>query len=635
MLLVPSDVLGAQENDGRLFFEGQGWVEKHQPKKAIPLLTEFLEKFPQSKVRDLGYFWLGRAYLETNQTEKSRETLSNIRKEFPESRLVSRLERLILSKESARKKSDGGAPPAGSVPKMSHPSGAGRVEPSVKTPSGEPGGTAEKIVTKPAEGFTLVIPQVADVRALPVSGAVHAYPGEEVEFPIVVTNRGNGEDGFGLESTFSPDYHPAFLSAEEGKDKKEIQGIPPLKPDQSFHAVLRVRLPADLTDGQEKSFQVRVSSKYDRNIFQWIQEAVIARAPLLRGEYHIDKERVRPGEEIRHAVLLQNEGSSEGREVKVRFNYHSSLIFLSAVPQPEKIESTDRSLYWTFPKVGSKEGRKIEVLFKVGDETAAGQQILNRGVYHSSVGTETPFLSPVVTVNQVSSVRVEGLKEEIRTVSGETIYLPFTLANLGNGPDRFALRGEGLPTERLAVYHDQNQDGLYEPGEPLISETPPVGSRENLHLLLAVKVPQGSDGKRLDVGVEVRSLRDPSAISASTRTLVLNLPSVVVQTHLQSADSSPGGVISYQQTVMNTGSGVAKNIVLTELIPPELEYVHADPDPAGEQDKALVWKMTELGPQQKRVFSVSLRIRKGLPAGTTVQKKAEIYYQDANGNEYP
>ncbi len=86
---------------------------------------------------------------------------------------------------------------------------------------------------------------------------------------------------------------------------------------------------------------------------------------------------------------------------------------------------------------------------------------------------------------------------------------------------------------------------------------------------------------------------------------------------------------------MNTSSGLAKGVAVIEVLPPELEFVHADPDPSQIDGKRLVWNLNELGPQQKRVFSVSLRIRKGLQAGTVVKKQTEIRYQDLHGNVYP
>ncbi|WDT81417.1 MAG: tetratricopeptide repeat protein [Candidatus Manganitrophus sp.] len=83
-LFTPA-VFSAEKDDSALFFEGHDLMEKRQPEKAIPIFEEVLQKYPQSKIRDLALFWLGRAYLETKQTDKSRETLSQLDQAFPES----------------------------------------------------------------------------------------------------------------------------------------------------------------------------------------------------------------------------------------------------------------------------------------------------------------------------------------------------------------------------------------------------------------------------------------------------------------------------------------------------------------------------------------------------------------------
>lgn len=640
---IPIAGFSAEKDDSALFFEGHDLVEKRQPDKAIPIFEEVLEKYPESKVRDLAFFWLGRAYLETGQVDKSRESLSQLQKAFPESPLRTKLEKLIVAKEGAlaraakrerekeerEKKEAAKTVPSPKAPSKKSPSAVAKGEPpEEKIPS-----PPRSASTRQPEGFLLVIPQVADLKVEPAADEKRGYPGEDVEFPIVIANRGNGEDSFTLDSTFPIEFRPTFYS-EEGS-KESIQTTPPLQPDQSFRARLKVHLPSNMTDNQNKTFEIKVASRFDRNSFQWIRKTVTASSPLLLGEYHTDKERARPGEEIRYTILLLNNGGAEARDVRVRYAYHPALVFLSANPAPERVESAGRAIYWNVSGIKSKGNEKIEVAFKVGDETAAGQQILNRGVYVASVGGEVPFLSPPTLVMQVASLRLEGAKEEQRVVSGDQIFFPFTLTNLGNGPDQFAFRTGGVPSDRLALYFDKNQDGLYQPGEPAITETPPLGTRENFPVLVGVKVPNGRDGERLDVRLEAQSKQDAKATATASRSLLLSLPMVVVQTQMQSRDSLPGGVISYQATVTNNGSGLARNVIISELVPPELEFVHADPEPTEKDGRRWVWKMNELGPQQKRTFAVSVRIRKGLPAGTVVQKQTETEYQDLHGNHYP
>jgi uncharacterized repeat protein (TIGR01451 family) len=637
--ICSASLWAAGKEDSVLFFEGHDWMEKKRPEKAIPLFEEVLSQFPQSKIRDLAHFWLGRAHLEINQIDKSKASLSQIQKEFPGSPLIPKLEKLILSKEAGavdKKKREE------KVAKTLPPNNAGngtatREEeaPVSKPPRTEKSNPAPRApVSRPAEGFLLVIPQVAELRVEPPSDEKRGYPGDEIEFPVVVTNRGNGEDSFTLDSTFPIEFRPLFFAEEGGRSREEIQATPPLQPDQSYRARLRVLLPTLLTDNQSKTFEIKIASRFDRNSFQWVRKTITATAPLLHGEYHSDRDRAKPGEEVRYTIFLGNNGSAEAKEVKVRYNYHPSLVFLSSSLQPEKVESSSRAIFWNLSAIKSKENQKIEVTFKVGDETPAGQQILNRGIFLASVGGEIPFLSPPVAVTQVSSVRVEGSKEELRVVSGDQVYLPFTLTNLGNGPDNFSLKGGGVSSE-LTLYHDRNQDGLYQNGEPAITETPLLGTRENFPVLVGVKVPTGRDGEKLEIRLDAQSKRDGKTLSNASRPLLLSLPMVLVQTQIQSRDSLPGGVISYQSTVTNTGSGLAKNVVVTEMIPPDLEFVHSDPEPTEGEGKKWVWKLNDMGPQQKRTISVSLRIRKGLQAGTVVQKQTLIRYQDLHGNGYP
>lgn len=637
--LHPAPVFSADKDDSALFFEGHDLMEDRQPERAIPLFEEVLQKYPESKIRDLALFWLGRAYLETKQTDKSREALSQLQIDFPESPLRTKLQKLIVSKEAAlarAEKREGERREKEVAAKAAPPK---RPSSAKKTPVAkgelpeEKGPASPQVSTRPAEGFLLVIPQVAEVKVEPSADEKRGYPGEEVEFPVVITNRGNGEDSFALDSTFPIEFRPAFYA--EGGAAEMIQTTPTLQPDQSFRARLRVHLPSTMTDHQSKVFEIKVASRFDRNSFQWVRKTVVASAPLLLGEYRADKERARPGEAVRYTIVLINDGSAEARDVRVRYAYHPSLVFLSASPSPERIESAGRAIYWNLSGIHSKGNEKIEVAFKVGDETAAGQQVLNRGTYLASVGGEVPFLSPVVSVMQVASLRLEGAKEEQRAVSGDQLFFPFTLTNLGNGPDRFALKAAGAPSDRLALYYDKNQDGLFQSGEPEITETPLLGTRENFPILVGVNVPTGRDGERLDIRLDAQSKHDGKAIATASRPLLLSLPMVAIQTQIQSRDNLPGGVISYQATVTNNGSGLARNVVVSEHLPPELEFVHADPDPSEKDGKRWIWKMSDLGPQQKRTFAVSVRIRKGLPAGTTVQKQTEIFYQDLHGNRYP
>lgn len=206
---------------------------------------------------------------------------------------------------------------------------------------------------------------------------------------------------------------------------------------------------------------------------------------------------------------------------------------------------------------------------------------------------------------------------------------------MGNGQDTFSLRLEGGKTLEGLVYIDQNNDGLYQSGEPVLTETPQLGSREAFPLMVHLSVPvRQVDGQKLEARLLAESKLDPSVSALTTKIFHFTLPIVTVSTQQGSRDTVPGGIISYQLTAINSGSGIARNVVITDLLPSELEYVNSDPQPSDQPEGGLVWQVLELAPNQKKVFVVNVKTRAGLRAGTVIQKEIRVRYSDMNGNRY-
>jgi Domain of unknown function DUF11 len=84
-----------------------------------------------------------------------------------------------------------------------------------------------------------------------------------------------------------------------------------------------------------------------------------------------------------------------------------------------------------------------------------------------------------------------------------------------------------------------------------------------------------------------------------------------------------------------SGSGIARNVVITDLLSSELEYVNSDPQPSDQPEAGLVWQVLELAPNQKKVFVVNVKTKAGLRAGTVIRKETRIRFSDLNGNRYP
>ncbi len=467
------------------------------------------------------------------------------------------------------------------------------------------------------------------------------YPGETGLIPFRISNTGNAEDAFSFRTTLPPEYQPVFFLDENENGRHDggerpIQVTPNLDVGRSASVLLQLRLPQTMPDGLKKEFEIQVSSQYDPNISQLVKASVTSRGPLIRAEFKSDKERVRPGDRLSYNLVLQNVGTAEAREVRFQYGYHPNLIFLSAQPTPNIVEQASRTLAWTLDRLGGQASFRMEVHFKVGDEATAGQEIINRGSLDMAAGGEPLLMaSPTVTVLQVAMVRLEGSREELAVTPGDVLDLPFVVKNMGNGTDSFLLRLEADGSIEGVIYQDLNQDGLYQPNEPVLSETSQLLSREAFPVLIRLSVPvRQSDGQKLEAHLVAQSRLDRAISARTAKLLHYTLPIVHISTQQGARDSIPGGIISYQLTAINSGSGIARNVVITDLLPNELEYVNSDPQPSERPEGGLVWQLAELAPNQKKVFIVNVKARPGLRAGTVIQKETRIRYSDLNGNRY-
>jgi uncharacterized repeat protein (TIGR01451 family) len=649
----------SEKEDTALFYEGQSFLDQKKPGEAVKKFRELLDRFPKSNIRDLGWYWLAVAYSEMGRPKEAEEGLKNLKEEFPNSPLVQRLTTQLASKAKppvaakppAQPKA---APPPEKTVKKETPASR-KAEPPSKGPSTRaeapkaltprterpPAGAKETLPAPTSKGFVLMITQVADLKVETTLDRFSIYPGETTVIPFRVTNLGNAEDGFRLSVGLSTEYQPVFYADENGNGRldsseKPIQAIPAIGIQQSFATLLQVRLPHTLPDGMKKEVEISVSSIYDPNVSQLAKAALVAKGPQLRGEFSASREKVQPGETVSYTLTIGNGGSAEARDVRLQYAYHPNLIFLSAQPTPSIVEQATRTLVWNLGDLQSQANRRMEVTFKVGDEAMAGIQLLNRGAIESAVaGESVSFVSPLVVVQQVAAVKVETAREDIATTPGDILYLPVTIKNLGNGADSFSIQVEGAGPAETVIFADLNRDGVFQGGEPQVTGTPVLGSRESFPALVRLMVPSKSmDGQKIEVRVTALSNLDRKVVSRVARMLYYTLPIVSITTQLSTRESIPGGIISYQLTAINSGSGTARNVMILDLLPKELEYVNSDPPPSQNQEGRLVWQLDELAPNQKKVFVVNVKARPGLRAGTQIQKSTEIRYTDLNGNRY-
>ena len=265
----------------------------------------------------------------------------------------------------------------------------------------------------------------------------------------------------------------------------------------------------------------------------------------------------------------------------------------------------------------------------------ADQDLVVRAVLQSAQGEPAvSVVSAGARVESVAGVRVAGIDAPRTVFPRETIFIPFTLKNTGNGPDKFSVRAQG-DAGAVSVYEDRNRDGIRQPDEPLVEMTRILNPQEEVSLLASLTVPADEpDARRQAIRVVAASERTRSATAEAARLIVVSRPIVTIATQMASKEGVPGKVFSYQLVCTNTGTSPARRVTISESLPPELEFVDSQPRPGRVDGQRLAWEIADLGSGQKEVLTVGVRVKRGIPAGTAVRKATSVRYTDLRDQVY-
>jgi hypothetical protein len=96
----------------------------------------------------------------------------------------------------------------------------------------------------------------------------------------------------------------------------------------------------------------------------------------------------------------------------------------------------------------------------------------------------------------------------------------------------------------------------------------------------------------------------------------------------------PGEVASFDLTISNLGSNLARVVELQGTWPDQLELIAADPSNSRAANGNMLWRFSEVGAGEKRTIKVSFRVKTGTGVGTSIQVKNLLSYEDQLGNRY-
>ena len=495
---------------------------------------------------------------------------------------------------------------------------------------------AEQKSEEPADNAQVLKLQVAQFAGFEFNllAKPQAYDvARRISVPFEIVNRGNGPDSFSLESGFPAEFMSGFAPA--ATPDQPISQTPVMAPGETFKGIVTLTIPAASIDGLRITHPVKAVSRSTGEATQSREVALIAAAPLLRAVLKTDKSQLLPGEKISYHLAVLNVGSTAAREVTLRLSFPPQLAPLDYEAAGFRQEA-NATLVLNGIQVKSGESKEFSVTFQLKDDSLAGQELLCRAeLVNTPLKTRTAFISNASSVKPQRGIAVRSDATPIVAIPGQTVTIPLVVTNTGNIREKFKIASLVKGAQAAVIYLDLNRDGIRQADEPAVTEIGPLEPREEAGLVVEVATPRSAaDGSEGNVQVSLTAEGEAANPATASTRVIYSRP--VLQMAMVGRDERPrpGEVASFDLTITNRGTNIARVVELQSVWPEQLDLIAAEPANSSAVAGRLLWKFNELGAGEKRTIKVSFRVKAGTGVGTSIHVRNVLNYEDQLGNRY-
>lgn len=493
--------------------------------------------------------------------------------------------------------------------------------------------TAETPLPENAQVLRLEVAQFAgfEFNLLPRPDAFTV--GRPIELPFEVINQGNGIDSFYLESSFPADFKARFVAAEA--PEISIRQTTDLAPGEQFKGVVTIVIPPGSIDGLRITYPIKAASRLIAEASQSREVKLVASAPLLRAVLRTEKTAPLPGDKIIYRIAILNVGSAAAKDVTFRLNFPPQLEPIDYVATGFRQEMKSALVYDGL-SVNSGESREFSIAFQLKDDSLAGQELSTRAeLIDNSLKTTSAFVSNMIYIESQRNIVVRSGSDHLVVIPGQTIEVPFVVTNKGNVREKFRIVSTVNGARDSVIFHDVNRDGIRQASEPMVREIGPLAPGEEASIIAEISTPKSAaDGSQGNVQITFAADGDAARMASGSTQLTYSRPLLKMTMSGSNGRLKPGEVASFDLTITNIGSNLARIVELQSVWPDQLELVAADPASSAVSKGAITWRFKELGAGEKRNIKVSFRVKPGTGVGTEIQVKNIFTYEDQIGNRY-
>ncbi|MFC2084622.1 hypothetical protein ACFLS9_06170 [Bacteroidota bacterium] len=441
-----------------------------------------------------------------------------------------------------------------------------------------------------------VVAQLAGVAITPLETNI---TGDSiwVDYPIVVTNTGNGTDAFDLSisstqswgQTLYQDIDLDGVLSQSEIDAGPITVTPALLADSSFYLIGRLFVPDNTPSNTQDVWQVTATSQFDDEVSATGQYNTTISTTVIVASKTQDNSNPAPGDTITYTISYENVGTATGSGAVATDPLDLNVTFINGsivVPagNTATYDPVSRTITWNIGTIAGLQTGELTFKVIVNDDVLAGTQISNlvQLSYTDEGGNLQVEISPGTTAT-VAAIHL-GYPEispvaQTKDVGTDVVY-PITLYNLGNINETVNVSASSTQNLTWSYWVDVDNDGVPgSSGDILLdpNNVGPVSPESSLSILVVATVTPGLADGTIDVTTfTFTSNADPDATGSITATTTVKAPSMKMNKSvavLGGGQPIPGATLVYTITYENQGTGGASSIVISDPSPAFTSYV--------------------------------------------------------------
>lgn len=470
--------------------------------------------------------------------------------------------------------------------------------------SGTPAGTVvqsrSKVVYTTASGavsdtlfsntVSFTVAQIAAVNRAPASNAITTSSDSvNVDYPLSITNSGNGTDNFNLAKNSSKGwtvtlYHDAngngILDAGE-ISAGAITATGSIGEDSTYKIMARIFVPHNESlNGQSDTTTVTATSVFDNTKTasgNFITTVNTVNFSNINTGLTVNNASPNAGQNVTYTFALTNNGAVAATGVTFS-DLLAGLTYVSSTTSAGTINSSGNPILFNVGTINPGTTATVTITVNVPSGATLGT-VYNNGINISyTVGSNTFTASSnvrSVTVGVTRGVAITPTSAATTHEPEDSIKYYFTLKNTGNKKDVLLMSFGSSKSLAWKFYKDVNDNGIYDVNDTQLASTDSVQFNDSLHVIAIAITPVVATDQDNDVtSFTVTSAGDNTKFQSSVATTTIDI-AVITLTKVVAplGNEPPGTQMTYTVNYSNTGHGKAYNFKVVDGAPDSTTYV--------------------------------------------------------------